>query len=130
MHLYETHLPVTDTERSARFYVDVVGLEFGHRDPGRDIVFLYVGTGRRSMLGLWGPGTTYGRDPHACHFAIAVALPELLARGHAAERAGYSHPQPRRRRDDRAFGHRLDAFGAALRPRSGRPLAGVHHVAG
>src|SRR3954454_1941863 len=81
MYLYETHLPVADTERAARFYVDVIGLEFGYRDPGRDIVFVFVGAGRRSMLGLWGPTTTYGRDPHACHFAIAITLPELLAAG-------------------------------------------------
>jgi lactoylglutathione lyase len=82
MHLYETHLPVADTERSARFYVEVLGLTFGYRDPGRDIVFLYIGADRRSMLGLWGPGTTHGRDREVCrHFAIAVTLEELLAAG-------------------------------------------------
>jgi len=78
MHLYETHVPVASTETSSKFYVDVVGLEFGYRDPGRDAVFLFIGTGKRSMLGLWGPTTTRGSDPHPCHFAIAVSLPELL----------------------------------------------------
>jgi lactoylglutathione lyase len=81
MHLYETHLPVADTEKSRHFYVNVLGLEFGFRDPGRDIVFLYIGDDKRSMLGLWGPGTSYGRDPHRCHFAIAVPLPELMEAG-------------------------------------------------
>ena len=81
MHLYETHLPVANTENSAQFYAEVVGLEFAYRDPGRDIVFLWVGTDRRSMLGLWGPTTLYGKDPHRCHFAIALSLPELLEAG-------------------------------------------------
>jgi len=80
MHLYETHLPVKDTEVSSRFYVDVVGLEFAHRDLTRDIVFLWVGSNKRSMLGLWGPKTSRGQ-PHPCHFAIAISLPELLAAG-------------------------------------------------
>ncbi|MEO6969609.1 MAG: VOC family protein [Chthoniobacterales bacterium] len=81
MHLYETHLPVAATERSAQFYQEVVRLEFAYRDPGRDIVFLWVGTERRSMLGLWGPSTLYGKDAHPCHFAIALSLPELLEAG-------------------------------------------------
>ncbi len=81
MYLYETHLPVANTEASMRFYVDIVGLEFAYRDPARDIVFLWVGTERRSMLGLWGPGTVYGQDARRCHFAMALSLPELLAAG-------------------------------------------------
>jgi len=79
VHLYETQLPVTNTEDSRAFYVNVVGLEFAHRDLTRDIVFLWAGRDRRSMLGLWGPGTTYGRNPHHCHVAFAMSLPELLA---------------------------------------------------
>ena len=81
MYLYETHLPVQSTEASQRFYIDVVGLEFAYRDPTRDIVFVWIGNNRRSMLGLWGPSTTLGRDFHKCHFAIAVSLPELLSSG-------------------------------------------------
>jgi lactoylglutathione lyase len=50
MHLYETHLPVKDTEVSSRFYVDVVGLEYAHRDLTRDVVFLWIGPKKRSML--------------------------------------------------------------------------------
>ena len=78
MHLYETHLPVTSTETSSKFYVDVVGLEFAYHDPGRDIVVLWIGADRKSMLGLWGPTTTYGSKFHQCHFAIALPLPDLL----------------------------------------------------
>ncbi len=80
MHLYETHLPVKDTEVSSRFYVDVVGLEYAHRDLTRDVVFLWIGSKKRSMLGLWGPTTPWGQS-HRCHFAVAVALSGLLAAG-------------------------------------------------
>jgi lactoylglutathione lyase len=90
MHLYETHVPVASTETSAKFYVEVVGLEFGYRDPGRDVVFLFIGRGKQSMLGLWGPTTTYGSNPHRCHFAIAVSLPELLAVGKRLNDLGVS----------------------------------------
>jgi len=81
MHLYETHLPVQSPEASQQFYVDVVGLEFAYRDPTRDVAFLWIGSNRRSMLGLWGPSTTRGSDFHKCHFAIALSLSELLASG-------------------------------------------------
>lgn len=81
MHLYETHLPVRSTETSQKFYQYIVGLAFAYRDPGRDIVFLWIGENRRSMLGLWGPGTSYGGKSHKCHFAIGVSLPELQDSG-------------------------------------------------
>lgn len=81
MHLYETHLPVANSEKSREFYENVIGLRFGYRDPGRDIVFMYVGDAKDSMLGLWGPGTAYGRDPRRCHIAFAIPLPDLLAAG-------------------------------------------------
>jgi lactoylglutathione lyase len=80
MHLYETHLPVKDTEVSSGFYVDVVGLEYAHRDLTRDVVFLWIGSKKRSMLGLWGPTTPWGQS-HRCHFAVALALSDLLAAG-------------------------------------------------
>ena len=81
MYLYETHLPVKSTDASRQFYVDIVGLEFAHRDRTRDAVFLWIGGNRRSMLGLWGPGTARGGNFYPGHFAIAVSLPDLLAHG-------------------------------------------------
>ena len=81
MHLYETHIPVSNTEISKAFYVDIVQLSLAYRDPGRDIVFLWIGEGKRSMLGLWGPGTEFGTLLRPSHLAIAVSLPELLASG-------------------------------------------------
>ena len=88
MHLYETHLPVASTQTSSKFYQEILGLEFAYRDVGRDIVFLWVGTERRSMLGLWGPTTVYGKFPHRCHLAIALSLPELLEAGTRLNRLG------------------------------------------
>jgi lactoylglutathione lyase len=81
MHLFETHLTVADTAVSRDFYTGVVGLEFAHRDLTRDIVFLWAGEHRSSMLGLWGPATTRGSDFHKSHLAFAISLPELLAVG-------------------------------------------------
>ena len=78
MQLYETHLPVQDTERAATFYREVVGLPLDYRDPGRDIVFLWVGSREQSMLGLWGPDTKYGEAPSQRHLAFRVSLPDLL----------------------------------------------------
>src|SRR5947208_15349838 len=80
MHLYETHLPVKETDLSSRFYIDVVGLEYAYRDLSRDVVFLWIGSNKRSMLGLWGPTTLWGQS-RRCHFAVAVALSDLLAAG-------------------------------------------------
>jgi lactoylglutathione lyase len=81
MHLYEAHLPVSDTKIAQRFYVEIVGLRFAHRDLTRDVVFLWAGADRRSMLGLWGPSTTLGSEFHKCHIAFNVSLDELLAAG-------------------------------------------------
>jgi lactoylglutathione lyase len=88
LQLYETHLPVTNTESSQLFYVDIVGLKFAHRDPTRDIVFLWIGPNKQSMLGLWGPTTSYGSDFHKCHLAFALSLPDLLVAGKRLNASG------------------------------------------
>src|SRR2546426_12629701 len=93
MHLYEAHVPVADTEAARRFYVEIVGLQFAHRDLRRDIVFLWAGANRQSMLGLWGPSTTLGRELHKCHIAFAVSLPELLAARRTTERIGHPNSE-------------------------------------
>jgi len=79
---------VTNTEASRVFYTRVVGLKFAYRDPTRDIVFLWAGEHKRSMVGLWGPGTTYGRNFHASHIAFAVSLPDLLKAGESLRNSG------------------------------------------
>ncbi len=84
---YETHIPVSDTGKSAVFYRDIVGLEIWMRDPRRDIVFMKIGPKGDYMLGLWGPGTEYGAM-HKCHFALAIPLDDLLKVGERLNRQG------------------------------------------
>jgi catechol 2,3-dioxygenase-like lactoylglutathione lyase family enzyme len=81
MYLYEAHLPVADTDASRTFYIEIVGLKFAHRDHTRDIVFLWSGEHRKSMVGLWGPNTIYGRNFYKSHIAFAMPLPDLLTAG-------------------------------------------------
>jgi lactoylglutathione lyase len=88
VHLYETHLSVADTDAARAFYTGVVGLQFAHRDLTRDIVFLWAGEHRRSMLGLWGPTTSYGREFHESHLAFVVSLAELLGAGERLRSSG------------------------------------------
>jgi len=81
MHLYETHLPVVDTERARKFYTTIVGLPFAYRDPTRDIVFLWATSKELGMIGFWGPGTAYGPandSQFKQHLAFAVPLPDLF----------------------------------------------------
>jgi lactoylglutathione lyase len=82
MHLYETHLPVANTEIAKDFYTGIVGLPFAYRDPTRDIVFLWAASKEQGMIGLWGPNTAYGRETGIArqyHVAFAVSLDQLLA---------------------------------------------------
>jgi lactoylglutathione lyase len=86
MNLYETHLAVRNTQTSKAFYLEIVQLSFAYRDPKRDIVFLWIGENRASMLGLWGPDTAYGSHFYQSHLAIAVSLSELLSAGERLNR--------------------------------------------
>jgi len=81
MHLYETHIPVADTQVAERFYREIVGLPFAYRDPTRDIVFLWADLKEKGMIGLWGPNTAYGSQNGANrtrHVAFAVRLDQLI----------------------------------------------------
>lgn len=51
--LYETHLTVSNLDRSIEFYRDVVGLEMAHTIPDRNVAFFWIGGRETSMLGLW-----------------------------------------------------------------------------
>ena len=51
--LYESHLTVSDLERSIAFYSDVVGLELAYTVPARHAAFFWIGGREQSMLGLW-----------------------------------------------------------------------------
>jgi lactoylglutathione lyase len=59
--LFETHLTVSDLQRSVRFYKDIVGLQLAFEVSERNAAFFWIGdpsySPRRSMLGLWSVGT-------------------------------------------------------------------------
>jgi lactoylglutathione lyase len=74
--LFETHLTVADVGRSTAFYRDVVGLPVALDLPERNAAFLWIGEPGRSMLGLWGIGSSVNRMQ--LHIAFDVALEDLL----------------------------------------------------
>ena len=74
--LFETHLTVSDLQRSISFYRDVVGLKLAFEASERNVAFFWIGDSGRSMLGLWSLGTApLGL---ALHLAFDVALYDLL----------------------------------------------------
>jgi lactoylglutathione lyase len=74
--LFETHLTVSDLERSVGFYRDLVGLPVALELPERNVAFFWVGDPGRSMLGLW----SLGSAPLGLvlHVAFEVALDDVL----------------------------------------------------
>ena len=77
--LFETHLTVSDLQRSITFYRDIVGLELALEVSERNAPFFWVGNNasRRSMLGLWSVGTApIGLNLHIA-FEVA-AINDLL----------------------------------------------------
>ncbi|PRD50972.1 VOC family protein [Phyllobacterium myrsinacearum] len=55
--IYETHLPVSDLERSIAFYSQKVGLTLATEIRERNVAFFWVGGKEAGMLGLWGVGS-------------------------------------------------------------------------
>lgn len=53
LNLFETHLDVSNLERSENFYKEQLGLEVAHRDTNRKVVFFWIGKPGAAMLGLW-----------------------------------------------------------------------------
>jgi lactoylglutathione lyase len=74
--LFETHLTVRDVRRSVAFYRDVVGLPVALDLPERNAAFMWVGEPGRSMLGLWGIGSSV--NSMTLHIAFDAALEDVL----------------------------------------------------
>jgi lactoylglutathione lyase len=74
--LFESHLVVSDLQRSMSFYGDVLGFELAHVSSERKVAFYWLGGHGASMLGLW----EAGQAPMSMrlHVAFGVDLPELL----------------------------------------------------
>ena len=51
--LYETHLYVSDLDRSIDFYQNVLKLKLCYQEKERSAAFFWIGEDKKSMLGLW-----------------------------------------------------------------------------
>jgi lactoylglutathione lyase len=74
--IYETHLPVSDLQRSIAFYRDTLGLTLAAEFPEREIAFLWTGDKASGMLGLWAAGA--GPLRMVLHFAFRCDKQTLL----------------------------------------------------
>lgn len=75
--LFETHLTVSDLDRSIEFYRDVVGLPLALVLEGRGAAFFWIGGPGKAMLGLW----SLGSAPMglSLHTALEASLTDVLA---------------------------------------------------
>lgn len=74
--IYETHLTVSNLERSISFYRDVMGLEFVIKDMEHNCAFLFAGGHKQSMLGLW--STNMAPIGLKLHIAFKVNINDLF----------------------------------------------------
>jgi lactoylglutathione lyase len=74
--LFETHLTVSNLQRSIKFYQDIVGLQLALEVSDRNAAFFWIGDSKHSMLGLW----SLGSIPMVLnlHIAFEVAIHDLL----------------------------------------------------
>jgi lactoylglutathione lyase len=75
--LFETHLTVSNLDRSIAFYRDVVGLPLALEIPERGAAFHWIGPPGEAMLGLWSIGSAPMNMQ--LHIAFASPLPDVLA---------------------------------------------------
>ncbi len=74
--LFESHLTVSDLERSMAFFGGTLGLEMAAIFRERKVAFYWIGGPGESMLGLWETGTAPQRM--SLHIALKVDLADLL----------------------------------------------------
>lgn len=84
--LFEVHLTVRNLDEAIRFYRDIVGLTLAHVASGRRAAFLWIGSDRKAMLGLWAAGSA----PQAVtlHTAFRVSWADVLAAPDFLRKAG------------------------------------------
>lgn len=75
--LFETHLTVSDVDRSVAFYREVAGLSPAFAVPERGAAFLWVGAPGEAMLGLWSLGSA--PVGLSLHVAFRTTLDDVLA---------------------------------------------------
>lgn len=74
--LFESHLTVSNLERSMKFFGDVLGLELAYVVAERKVAFYWIGGRGRSMLGVWEVGSAPQRM--SLHIAFTVDLSDVL----------------------------------------------------
>jgi lactoylglutathione lyase len=74
--LFETHLTVSDLQRSMTFYGETLGLELAEVFWERRVAFYWIGGRGNSMLGLWEAGN--GPQKLSLHIAFRCELTDLL----------------------------------------------------
>ena len=84
--LWETHITVSDLDRSVAFYRDVVGLTLAHTVPERHAAFFWIGKPRQAMLGVWSIHTS--PMMMKLHYAFEVTLADAVASVPALREAG------------------------------------------
>ena len=83
--LFETHLSVTNLDRSVAFYRDVVGLIPAYSQPERGVTFLWIAMPGQAMLGLWQSNPVLRMH---LHLAFTVPLDDVLAAPAKLRQAG------------------------------------------
>ena len=84
--LFETHLTVSDLDRSVTFYRDRLGLALASVFPERQVAFFWIGSRGGAMLGLWAAGS--GPQRMTLHTAFKVSLETVLEAPDALRAAG------------------------------------------
>src|SRR5437588_8208494 len=74
--LFESHLTVSNLERSMAFYGSVLGLEVAHFDAELKAAFYWIGERGDSMIGLWEAGAAPLRMN--LHLAFRADLADVL----------------------------------------------------
>ncbi len=84
--LFETHLTVSDLDRSIAFYRDTLGLELAQVFPERRVAFFWLGGRGNAMLGLW----EIGSSPNLMrlHLAFTCRVMDVLAAPATLQAAG------------------------------------------
>lgn len=80
--LFETHLQVTNLERSMEFYEKILGLQLGMIEQVRRVAFYWIGGRGKTVLGLWEkPPWASEKDAGVQiitqHFAFEIDLADL-----------------------------------------------------
>lgn len=76
--IFETHIKVKDVEISSKFYQEVIGLKVALQIPNRDVIFLWIGEKKDSMIGLWGPNSKNSPiSAGKSHFGFKVEITEF-----------------------------------------------------